>query len=163
MQPLITILSLDFFATPHNTWLTKQVIWNGKLYRSLRNADGRAFWVSLSRLQIYVSTYWDCWPTAVFPDNKPPMKHEIFEILNKFDVPCHISLASILPPPGLIVSVPWCSESWVQLEIATRNLSLHIDALFDSYHPYGCRTLIQQSTTFESKIAIIKAMNLLRD
>ena len=93
--------------------------------RSLRTVDGRAFWASLADINIYVNNYWDLVHKAVpHPILKPLMRNEIFRMLGDFMIPCQISLVSILPQTRLIPHIPWSRDSWVQLEIATRNLSV---------------------------------------
>lgn len=134
--------------------------------RSLRHADGRAFWVSLRQLQECVYVYWNFWPNAVYPPVMPVPCMEGYEwlrIVHNLNMPSHRSLASLLPQSQMIPRIPWCRDNWVQLEIATRNLALNIDTMFDNYHPHGCRALIKPCAAFDDSICIIKSMDLLRD
>ena len=77
------------------------------------------------------------------------------------NLPCHIFLSSMLPDSGLVPPVPWCRTRWIQLEIATRNLTFY-RSVFEQFYPHSFMENYQ-CATFNENIDTIMSMNLLRD
>lgn len=102
---------------------------------SLRHSDGRTFWTNLRVLQKCVYQCWDFWPCCTYPDNIPPIEDKLLKAISILlpTLPCQhfIGLREMEEKPEL----EWCKSNWVQLEIAIRQLALHIDFFFEQYYP----------------------------
>ena len=53
----------------------------------------------------------------------------------------------------------WCKSNWVQLEIATRQLALHIDFFFEQYYP----PVALEAGDSDVVVQLIHVINKLRD
>lgn len=124
-------------------------------HTSLRHAEGRVFWLKLRRLREHVYLLWDHWPIAQSPSIRPRMPCALIEAISCF--PLHEDRHMAIP------LLPWCQETWIQLEIATRHLALHIDSFLGAYHPIVCSYTPGEETDFNQRILVMKRVNLLRD
>ena len=126
---------------------------------SLRHADSRAFWVNLRNLRHLVYASWEHWSECIYPDVKPELSVPLLEALKQFipTVPCVHCVQ--FPHSDHMQKLPWCATNWLQLEIATRHLALHIDSLFQEYN----ETPNTEQASFDRRIELIKDMNNLGD
>ena len=126
---------------------------------SLRHADGRAFWVKLRNLRHLVYACWEDWSECIYPELKPELSVPLLQALKEFipTVPC-VNCVKFLHSDHM-QKLPWCATNWLQLEIATRHLALHIDFLFQEY----IETPNAEEASFDKRIKLIKGMNTLGD
>jgi hypothetical protein len=124
-------------------------------YTSLRYAEGRAFCAALRRLRECVYLFWEHWPTAEYPPVRPPKPCDLLEVIVSF--PLHDN------QEAGIQLLPWCKESWSQIETVTRHLALHIDSVLEAYYPAARPHVSQKDTTFAERILVMQRLQLLRD
>jgi hypothetical protein len=94
----------------------------------------RQFWVKYREWSKAVYACCDDWPNCRFPELKPATGYTLLsQIENIYLVLCsRLTLSNVFFIPYL----QWrCAENWRQLEMATRNLALHVEFIFETYNP----------------------------